>query len=123
MLVEKIFLVFQDTFEKTFPLDGFWSFSTLIFALESRAYSVVESLLRIKADPNCRDTGYLPLVKAVSNEDVRSVELLLKYGAKPDLIMYQNGSKIDSILVATKKRKLCYIKITFSCYERIQYWR
>ncbi|MCU4177350.1 ankyrin repeat domain-containing protein [Carboxylicivirga sp. N1Y90] len=63
----------------------------LIYAINSCDYKKSEELLESKANPNYFDNSYqfkTALIIAVKNCSVQMVELLLNYGADPDLKVY-----------------------------------
>lgn len=68
--------------------DPWYEFSSpvMMTTMSPPRYAIMEYLLQLGADPNIIEgEGVTPLMIAVTQNDSRTVELLLRYGAKPDL--------------------------------------
>jgi ankyrin repeat protein len=67
---------------------GVWTLfdATVLWAIESKNYEIVESLLQRGADPNCTEQGVeKPLTGALYFGSEAAVELLLEWGADPGI--------------------------------------
>jgi len=68
--------------------------------------SVVELFLRLGQDPNVDRGGGTPLMDAAANGNIELLQLLLKYGAKPDYLTSAGGTALMSAVGHTEIFKI-----------------
>ncbi len=81
-----------DKFNLYFPIEN----TLLATAAKLNHFSVVKELLQYKADPNAgNEQTEMPLINAIANGNMAMAELLIKKGARLDVVAIKRGSIID----------------------------
>ena len=81
-----------DKFNSSFPIDN----TLLAIAVKLNHPSVVETLLKNKADPNAGNGKVeMPLIHAIANGNIKMTKSLIKHGANLDVVAIHRGSIVD----------------------------
>jgi len=108
----------------------------LVYAIQDHQYSMVETLIRQGADPNCVCNGSSPLCHAIRNGDLTMVELLcalgadaledqaigcaVRYGHLPILLeLLEHGASVET--TDPKGNSLLHYAAQFNCVELCAY--